>query len=216
MKWLVLVGLSMGCSTVLAEEPESRTVLFREAKLHLRVAGPEGGRAVLLLHGGRFHSGTWQEIGTYAWLAAEGYRVIGLDLPGFGRSEEVDVPREEFLAKVLPLLGLERPVVVAPSMSGGFALPFVIGHPESVSGFVPVAPAGIRRYEARLHEIRAPTLIVWGENDDTIPLSEGELLNSKIEGSRIVVLEGARHPCYLDRPEAFHEALLRFLETIQD
>jgi abhydrolase domain-containing protein 14 len=137
-----------------------------------------------------------------------------LDLPGYGRSEKVDIPREDFLHEILPVLGLEKPVVVAPSMSGGYAFPFLIDHPGSAAGFVAVAPAGIHEYDAQLGQVRVPTLVVWGDNDSIIPLSLGEVLRKKIDGSKLIVLENARHPSYLDRPEEFHVALIDFLRSL--
>jgi abhydrolase domain-containing protein 14 len=197
------------------EEPQSKSISFRGATLRMLVDGPVGGRTVLLLHGARFDSGTWLEIGTYQKLAAAGFRVLGLDLPGFGRSEAVDVPREELLAELLPALDVDAPVLVAPSMSGGFALPLLIHHPDAVSGFVAVAPAGVPDYEPELDAIRVPTLIIWGEKDTVIPVSIGERMERKINGSRLIVLEGASHPCYLDRPDEFHQALLDFLKGLR-
>jgi pimeloyl-ACP methyl ester carboxylesterase len=35
-----------------------------------------------------------------------------------------------------------------------------------------------------------------------------------VKDSRLVVLKGARHPCYLDRPDEFHEALIQFLRAL--
>ncbi len=208
MSWMTMQ------STEKSKEPESRTIYFRGAKLHGLFAGPENGPAVLLLHGARFHSGTWLEIGTYGHLADHGFRVVGLDLPGYGRSEKTDVPLESFLAEVLPLLGLKKPVVVSPSMSGGYTFPFLLRYPESASGFVAVAPGGIRQHESQLETIRVPTLVVWGDKDSIIPLKQGELLHEKVPGSKMVILRDARHPCYLDRPEEFHEALLDFLNDV--
>jgi abhydrolase domain-containing protein 14 len=201
-------------STEKPKQPESRTIPFRGAKLHALFAGPENGPAVLLLHGARFHSGTWLEIGTYERLADHGFRVVGLDLPGYGRSEKADVSQESFLAEVLPVLQIKKPVVVSPSMSGGYTFPFVLRHPELASGFVAVAPAGIRQHESQLEAIRVPTLVVWGDKDSIIPLQQGELLHERVAGSKIVVLRDARHPCYLDRPDEFHRALLNFLNEI--
>jgi abhydrolase domain-containing protein 14 len=54
---------------------------------------------------------------------------------------------------------------------------------------------------------------VWGEKDSIAPLAMGERMKSKIDGSQLVVLKGASHPCYLDRPEEFHQALIDFLKT---
>jgi abhydrolase domain-containing protein 14 len=98
-------------------------------------------------------------------------------------------------------------------MSGGFAFPFLIHHPAGASGFVAVAPGGVDHYESELGKMRVPTLIVWGDKDSVIPLAMGERMKSKIDGSRLIVLEDARHPCYLDRPEEFHHALVDFLKA---
>jgi pimeloyl-ACP methyl ester carboxylesterase len=201
-------------TTQSTDKPQSRTISFRGAKLHLLVAGPEDGRAVLLLHGMRFHSGTWLDIGTYGFLAERGFHVVGLDLPGYGRSEKVNVSVESFLAEVLPVLRLDKPVVVAPSMSGGYTFPLVLREPEAVSGWVGVAPAGIQRYESQLDTIRTPTLVVWGDKDSIIPLPQGERLHREVNGSKMVLLRDARHPCYLDRPEEFHQALVEFLKDV--
>jgi pimeloyl-ACP methyl ester carboxylesterase len=201
-------------TTPSSEKTESRTITFRGAKLHALVAGPENGPAILLLHGMRFHSGTWLEIGTYRYLADRGFRVVGLDIPGFGRSEKADVSVESFLSEVLPLLEIKTPVVVSPSMSGGYTFPFVLRFPEAASGFVPVGAAGIGQYESQLENIKVPTLVVWGDKDSISPLQQGELLHQKVAGSKMVVLRDARHPCYLDRPEEFHQALLDFLNEI--
>lgn len=197
------------------DEPVTRSIELQGRKLHMLVAGPDDGFPVVLLHGQRFHSGTWLEIGTYRKLASQGYRVVGIDLPGYGRSEESNVARERFLRDLMPELGIDRPVIVVPSMSGGFAFPLLIASSNLVSGFVAVAPSGIRHYGSELHKIKIPTLILWGEKDAISPLSLGEQLKGEVEGSRMLVLAGARHPCYLDRPDEFHQALLEFLETIR-
>ncbi len=44
-----------------------------------------------------------------------------------------------------------------------------------------------------LKKIKAPTLIVWGENDKKTPLSDGLLINSKIRKSKLVVIKGTGH-----------------------
>ena len=42
----------------------------------------------------------------------------------------------------------------------------------------------------------------------------GQRLAKAMPGSRLVVLEDAGHPCYLDQPFAFHRELLQFLGLV--
>lgn len=180
-------------------------------RLHLLEAGPADGRAVLLLHGAAFHSGTWRDLGTIELLAGEGFRVVALDLPGFGESQQAD---GFTLAAFLDEAGLERPVIVAPSMSGRFAFPLLVEQPQRVGGFVPVAPVGIDLYAERLADLDVPALIVWGEADSLFPVAKADELQRLLKGSRKVILEGAPHPAYLERTEEFHTALLEFLRDL--
>jgi pimeloyl-ACP methyl ester carboxylesterase len=45
----------------------------------------------------------------------------------------------------------------------------------------------------RLHNIRRPTLVVWGSADELIPLSVGERIHAGIPGSVLNVMEGCGH-----------------------
>lgn len=60
-------------------------------------------------------------------------------------------------------------------------------------------------------EIRAPALVVWGENDVAVPVKLAQPLADAIGADEVVVLDGAAHVCNLDAPEAFDEAVRRFL-----
>ena len=51
-----------------------------------------------------------------------------------------------------------------------------------------------------LPQIRAPTLLLWGELDDQTPVSDARIMEREIPDSGLVVLRGAGHFCYLDRP----------------
>lgn len=56
-----------------------------------------------------------------------------------------------------------------------------------------------------------PTLIVWGERDDIIPVSHAYAAHEAIPGSRLVILEGAGHFPQIEAPEKFVDALLDFI-----
>lgn len=51
-----------------------------------------------------------------------------------------------------------------------------------------------------LPKVTLPTLIVWGNNDKETPIYMARKLNKGIIGSGLVVLKGAGHHSYLDRP----------------
>jgi abhydrolase domain-containing protein 14 len=184
----------------------------------VREAGPADGSpaapVVLLLHGQKFHSGTWQDLGTLDVLAHAGLRAVAVDAPGYGASEPGESGGEAFLAELLPALDVERAVIVAPSLGGHFAFPFVAAHPERVAGFVPVAPAGVERWLPRLQGSAVPTLVVWGSEDAIVPVSQAAEVAAAFTHGRTLVLQGAQHPAYLDRPEEFHAALVEFVRGV--
>lgn len=186
------------------------TIAVDGQAIHMASEGDLAAPPVLLLHGAAFSSETWEKLGTLKALAEADLRAIAIDLPGFARSKQAQGQAETFLAALMAALGLARAVIVAPSMSGRFAFPLLISHPGLVAGFVPVAPVGVPQYLARLRNPRLPALIVWGEADQVVPAVQATVLSAALPGSRVLLMPGARHPCYLDRPAEFHAALIAF------
>jgi pimeloyl-ACP methyl ester carboxylesterase len=67
-------------------------------------------------------------------------------------------------------------------------------------------------FRDRLDDIRAPTLIVWGENDAVIPTQDADEYERLIADSRKVVLEDTGHVPMAERPRAFNDCVGEFLE----
>ena len=199
-----------------AETPLSeRTIQVADASIFVREAGPTDGFPVLLLHGSAFHSGTWRDLGTLAFLADLGYRACAVDLPAYGESSATSASHRPFMEALFDSLGLDRPAVVSPSMGGRFAFPVAVETPRKLRAFIPVAPAAISTYRVRLKNISVPTLIVWGTEDAVFPVSDADLLDREIPNSRVLLIEGAPHPCYLNNAEVFHEGIAGFLDEVK-
>ncbi|KFP29373.1 Alpha/beta hydrolase domain-containing protein 14A, partial [Colius striatus] len=97
-------------------------------------------------------------------------------MPGYGDSPPVETVatvqgRVAFLDHVLQELGMRRPVLISPSMSGRFALPFLLARGDRLAGFVPIAPVGTKDYTAEQYRrVQTPTLILYGARDTSLGL----------------------------------------------
>jgi len=67
----------------------------------------------------------------------------------------------------------------------------------------------------RLSEIKLPTLVLCGEEDQLTPLKYSGYLHEAIAGSRLVLIPGAGHMVMAEQPHLFNRALLSFLETLR-
>jgi pimeloyl-ACP methyl ester carboxylesterase len=67
---------------------------------------------------------------------------------------------------------------------------------------------------ALLGAITVPTLVVGGEEDVLTPPRTLRALAAGVSGARLVLLPEAGHASAWERPEAFADALLAFLDAL--
>lgn len=61
--------------------------------------------------------------------------------------------------------------------------------------------------------IKAPTLLIWGENDTATPLSDAKTMEQLIPGAALVSFAGCGHYSFLDNPVQFAAVLKSFLQS---
>jgi pimeloyl-ACP methyl ester carboxylesterase len=161
----VALALSLGCGPRFGAQPplsfasfpypwpERRLTLASGIEIGYVELNPEGAKTLIFVHG----LGSYLKFWRYQLdvMAGKGYRVIALDLPGYGKS---DKPREfpytmeafaEVLHELIGQLGLDRPIVVGHSMGGHIAMTHAILHPGEAQALVLTSPAGFEKFSAR-------------------------------------------------------------------
>jgi pimeloyl-ACP methyl ester carboxylesterase len=65
-----------------------------------------------------------------------------------------------------------------------------------------------------LGQIRAPTLVMWGDQDTVLSRDDQETLVAAIPGARLVVYSGAGHALYWEEPDRIASDLVAFVEDL--
>ncbi len=69
-------------------------------------------------------------------------------------------------------------------------------------------------YTPLLHDIRAPTLIIVGDQDAYTPVSDARFMQERIAGSDLIIIRDAGHMPNLEQPAQFNAALARFARAV--
>jgi pimeloyl-ACP methyl ester carboxylesterase len=68
----------------------------------------------------------------------------------------------------------------------------------------------------RLSELSIPTLLLWGESDQILPVSQAEDAIRELRHGRLRILHGCGHMPQVERPALFVEALEQFVGALDD
>ena len=66
----------------------------------------------------------------------------------------------------------------------------------------------------KLHQVKAPTLLIWGKNDTITPPFVGEKFNELIQNSKLVMIDECGHAPMMEYPAVFNEHLESFLKEL--
>ncbi|MEQ6330754.1 alpha/beta fold hydrolase [Ectopseudomonas chengduensis] len=117
----------------------------RDLNIHYYQGGPASGETLVLLHGFAADKDNWLRFSRHL---TKDYRVIALDLPGFGDSDlppgSYDVGTQaERLADILDAMGVQQAHLLGNSMGGHIAAIFAARYPDRVRSLALLANAGI-------------------------------------------------------------------------
>lgn len=92
------------------------------------------------------------------------------------------------------------------------------GTTDAVAQWLPTAfetpPGALSLQPAGWQALAVPVAFLWGAEDSTTPLAQGEALAELAGGAPLTVLSGAGHIPQIEAPEAFRQSLLATLATI--
>jgi len=151
--------------------------------------------------------------------------LVDSTVPGFTYSPEFSQAVEDLVQTVRsegPRAGLERVWLAHPLFEGArrvaerfdFLKSMVLAYPARDYLDETEYPQPQWQVIDRLAEIRAPTLVLAGEEDLPDFRLIADILAANISGARQEVIGGAGHLLNLEQPERFNDALLRFLARV--
>ncbi len=197
--------------------------------------------AVLFFHGNGENLETMRFAGLYEQLAGLGLHFLAVDFPGYGRSTGVPSEASLTAAGSAGFAWLQRrfprqpKVVLGWSLGAAVAVQTAARHADETDGLVLLAAwddlkslAGVHfpswlvgfavkdRYDslAAAAELRLPTLLIHGEDDEIIPIGSGRRLHAALgREARFVAVPTTGHNDLLARQSVWHE-LGKFLDAV--
>ncbi|MEL6547298.1 MAG: alpha/beta hydrolase, partial [Myxococcota bacterium] len=122
-------------------------------KVHLVELNPTGEKTLWFVHGLGSNLKFWRyQLNTFA---AQGYRVIAMDMIGYGKSDKparfpYSIPSMAFaLKEAMALMGVIKPIVIGHSMGGHTALALAIEDSALIDTMILVSPAGFEEFSAK-------------------------------------------------------------------
>lgn len=214
--WLLIKqDLSVDSLVERYTDTSSQWIEIQGMPVHVQVTGPHQAPAVLLIHGTFSSLHTWQH---WVDVLSEQYRVISLDLPGFGLTGPH--PAEDYsLAATLALfetlrdhLMIERWVVAGNSLGAGYALAYAQHFPERIVAVGLLNGGRIRfsqtEFDARRQEIIARQDSEQGESPVRWALSQPWLRSLISVATPAFLVRAGLKEVYAD-PTLVDDALVR-------
>lgn len=181
-----------------------------------KLAGEPSDPLILGLHGWSQRNGwhTWQPL--MEPLAAGGYCVVAVDMPGWGETPALDAlplggeRAVQVVVDIMNSLQKETAVLLGKSWGGGVALSTALTYPGRISKLILTAPAF--RQPQRLPDIQQPVLLAWAEDDPTIPIYVADVFETAVADITVMRYPTGGHSAAPHNAADFANHALRFLK----
>jgi len=173
---------------------------------------------VLGIHGWSQRNGwhTWEPL--MAPLAAAGWWVVSVDMPGWGQSTAAQpgpLRTEQAVETVLSLLEQLQPggtaVLLGKSWGGGVALMLALDDPARIDKLILTAPAF--RDFARLPDLQQPVLMAWAEDDPVIPVAYTQQYQAAVPHLQLEIYPTGGHSAAQKNVADFAPKAVKFLQS---
>ena len=152
--------------------------------------------SALILSNTGFFEGRWHQMAR------------AMRTPGLGEQLLDNLSKEAFAAMLRDLGGRLSDAAIDEYFRG-------FETPDGRMGMLELYRSGdlekLRPYDGQVAAMDAPTLILWGENDPTVPVAVARRFEQEIPHNEVVILEEASHFLYDDEPERCAREVAAFL-----
>ncbi|MGC2111652.1 MAG: alpha/beta fold hydrolase [Candidatus Korobacteraceae bacterium] len=124
---------------------------------------------------------------------------------------DLHVSTRAHLREVFDLLFYDSRLATEELVDLAYELHLERGDGYTIDSVLRNLQSGRERLDATIGDVKARTLIVWGEQDRMIPVSVGRRLQQLIAGSRLEVIAECGHLPALEKPAEFVRCVLSFL-----
>ena len=179
---------------MLTYDSTSRFAQAGDVRVHYHEAGE--GPVLLCIHGGAPGAFGWGNFGRNVEELSRHFRVIVVDLPGYGKSDKPDVGSgrnamyAEVMAALLESLGIDRANVLGMATGGAVAIRLAVERPDVVDRLVLVSSAGGQTMFGLRRKVTA-SQVYYGGNGPT-PEKMHEYLSQLLYDPSLITEEVVR------------------------
>ena len=105
----------------------------------------------------------------------------------------------------------DKSIVTDDLVDLAYSLHLERGDGYTIRSVLETLASSSEKLDGKLAGLRAPTLVLWGEDDAITPLSMAHAFHRKIAGSRLQVIARCGHLPPLEQPDEFVAAVTSFL-----